>query len=110
DSCRMIFEQYQQIASEVIPVMASSAALEARFEPEPSSFSLHAAEKRLMSRLDPVPIDQVTKAGKPGWRTYAGAVAACITVAAVLIAFPLRRSKSVSLTTSAPVVQIESKS
>lgn len=110
ESCRVVFEQYQQIASEVIPIMASSAALEARFEPAPSSFSLHPAEKRLMSRLGPVPVDQGSKAGKSGWRTYAGALAACLTVAAVLIAFPLRRSKSVSLTTPAPAVQMESKS
>lgn len=110
DSCQVVFEQYQRIASEVIPVMASSAALDAHFEPEPSSFSLHAAEKRLMSRLDSVPLDQVMKEDKPGWKIYAGALAACITVAAVLIALPLHRSKSRSVTTSAPVVQVESNS
>lgn len=110
DSCRMAFDQYQQIASGVIPIMASSAALEARLEPEPSSFSVHAAEKRLMSRLDSAPVEQVTKEVKPGWKIYAGALAACIGVAAVLIARPLHRSKSAPITTSAPVVQMESSS
>jgi hypothetical protein len=108
DSCRMAFEQYQRIASDVIPMMASSAALDARTEPEANSFSLHAAEKRLMSRLDSVPVDQATRDGKSTrWRMYAGVIAAGIAVAAVLIALPLHRSKAVSVTTSAPAVQVE---
>ena len=107
DSCRMAFEQYQRIASDVIPMMASSAALDARTESEANSFSLHAAEKRLMSRLDSAPVDQATKEGKPTrWQTYAGVLAACIAVAAVLMALPLHRSKAVSVTTSTPAVQM----
>jgi hypothetical protein len=107
ESCQVAFEQYQGIASNVIPVMASAAVLEARLEPEASSFSLHAAEKRLMSRLDSVPVDQATKEGKPRWQTYAGLLAACVAVAASLIALDLHRSKAVTVTTSAPVVHVE---
>jgi hypothetical protein len=104
DSCRMVFEQYQRIASEIIPAMASSAILEGGAESEASSFSLQVAEKRLMSRLDSVPVDQTPKKGNPTrWQTYAGALAACVAVAAGLIGLYLHRSQTIPVTPSAVV-------
>jgi Anti-sigma-K factor rskA len=109
NSCRVTFDQFQRIASDVIPIMASSAALGVQPEPEASSFSLHAAEKRLMSRLDSAPSDQAPKVSTPTrWQTYAGTLAACIAVAAALIALPLHRSKSQPAMTSAVIVPVES--
>ena len=108
DSCRVAFEQYQQIASDVLPMMASGAALEARTEPVANWFSLHAAEKRLMNRLDSASVAPATKEAKPTrWQIYAGVLAACIAVAAVLITLPLRRSKTVSVTTAVPAIRAE---
>jgi 7-keto-8-aminopelargonate synthetase-like enzyme len=61
-----------------------------------------------MSRLDPAPVDQATKEGKPTrWEIYAGALAACIAIGALLIALPLHRSNALSVTTSVPAVQVE---
>jgi predicted anti-sigma-YlaC factor YlaD len=51
DSCRSTFEQYKQIAKDVIPVMAASAAAESKTVPVESASSLEDAEQRLMNSL-----------------------------------------------------------
>ena len=52
DICRVAFEQYQQIASDVVPLMAVSAASEPDSASESSSFSLESAEKATDRQLD----------------------------------------------------------
>lgn len=112
DSCRVVFEQYQSIASDVIPAMAASAASEAGAQPEASSFSLQAAEKRLMSRLDTVPTEQASKKHRLSarWKPPAAAIAACVTVASGLIGLHLHRSNARTVTETAPVVQVQGNS
>src|SRR5580658_8718692 len=58
DSCRVVFYQYKQLASDVIPVMAASVYPEIEGKSEPLPFSLEAAEQRLMSRLDSLPLQK----------------------------------------------------
>ena len=49
DSCRQVFQDYEHLATEVMPVMAASAYSELENIPEAASFSVEAAERRLMS-------------------------------------------------------------
>lgn len=58
DSCRVIFEEYQQIASGVIPVMAASSYAEFDAKSETLPFSMTAAEQRLMSQVDSMPPEE----------------------------------------------------
>jgi hypothetical protein len=75
------FDEYRQVASEVIPVMAASATSELDSKPGPSSFSVEAAEQRLMSRLNTVPVGHVSaRSRRLLWQASAGALAACVTV------------------------------
>jgi organic hydroperoxide reductase OsmC/OhrA len=89
----MTFEEYQRIASEAIPVMAASAAAELAGKPAATSFSLEAAEQRLMSRLDSLPIDQVSGRSRFPRQVFAGALAACVTLAACIVGVHLYHSK-----------------
>jgi hypothetical protein len=84
DSCRAAFDEYQQIASEVIPVVAASAASELDSRPGPASFSVEAAERRLMGRLDTMPVEPISaRSRRYPWQVTAWAVAACIALAAL---------------------------
>ena len=84
DSCRVAFDEYQQIASDVIPVMAASAASESDRMPGPNSFSLEAAEQRLMGQLNTVPVDQIlARSRRFPWQLLTGALAACLALAAL---------------------------
>jgi hypothetical protein len=62
DSCRVVFEEYRHLADIVMPVVAAIASSnsESNSESKPgtSSFSLDAAEQRLMSQLSSRPADQ----------------------------------------------------
>jgi anti-sigma-K factor RskA len=85
DSCRSTFEQYDQIAKDVIPVMAASAAAESEAAPLESASSLDEAERRLMESLHVVssqPMPPVPK--KSSWRPALAGLAACFLV---LVAF-----------------------
>jgi hypothetical protein len=85
DSCRSTFEQYKQIANDVIPAMAASAAAESEGVPVESASSLDEAERRLMEGLHVVsrqPTPSVTE--KSSWRLALGGLAACFLV---LVAF-----------------------
>ncbi len=79
DSCRETFEQYEHVASEVIPAMAASAAAESPFVPRESDGSLREAEQRLMNRLGSRPVSDPVPASKSHWAWMAaGAIAACV--------------------------------
>jgi hypothetical protein len=107
DSCRVVFDEFQRIASDVIPFMAASAALESEMGSTGSSFSLEAAEKRLMSRLEPVPISQASRPSKRmRWPVAGGALAACIAVGAGLIGLHFQRPKPQPLTESSMVLSV----
>ena len=79
DSCRETFEQYEHVASEVIPAMAASAAAESPFGPRESDSSLREAEQRLMSHLKSQPTSNPPRASQSKWAWMAaGAIAACV--------------------------------
>jgi hypothetical protein len=88
DSCRVAFEEYRQIASEVIPVLASSAAAEQERHFEARSFSIEAAEQRLMNRLASMQNPRASPSRSKGpWLPIVGVIAACGTLVAGLIGF-----------------------
>jgi hypothetical protein len=85
DSCRSTFEQYKQIAKDVIPAMAGSAAAESGAAPVESASSLEEAERRLMNGLHIVsnqPKPPVPE--KSSWPLVLGGLVACLLV---LVAF-----------------------
>lgn len=93
DSCRETFEQYQHIASNVIPAMAASAAAEAQDVPNESEATLKEAGQRLMGRLEKSSAAVQPSASPTPWRgVYAWAAAACIFMA--LIYAGVRRLRS----------------
>jgi predicted nucleic acid-binding Zn-ribbon protein len=107
DSCRVAFDEYQQIASEMIPVMAAGAASELDSKPGPSSFSVEAAEQRLMGRLDTVPVDQTSaRSWRFPWQVSAGALAACVALAA-LAGLHRYRSNAAPPTQPSTMAQVE---
>jgi len=107
DSCRVAFDQYQQVTSEVIPVMAASAASELDSRPGPPSFSVEAAEQRLMGRLDTVPVEPISARSRQyPWPATAWALAACIALAA-LAGLHRYRSNVGLLTQPSTVAQVE---
>jgi hypothetical protein len=94
DSCHERFQQYQQIASDVIPAMAAAAASESDHAPDESADSLDAAEKKLKSRLDSLPADQkIQSKRKLPWRISAALIAACVVAAACMVGLHLTYSK-----------------
>jgi hypothetical protein len=108
DSCRVAFDEYQQIASDVVPVMAASTASELDGKPRASSFSLEAAEQRLMGRLDSVPVDQISaRSRRFPWQVSAGALAACVTLALALAGVHLYHSNSKPAAPPSTVAQVE---
>jgi hypothetical protein len=85
ESCRMVFDQYQQIASDVIPVMAG-AALGAAPAPDDVSFSLPLAERRLMSSLDEGTSNlHSTSPRRIEWPVSGLALALCLMVITVFV-------------------------
>jgi anti-sigma-K factor RskA len=78
DSCRSTFEQHKQIAKDVIPAMAASAAAELKTAPVESAQSLGEAERRLMSSLHVVSSQtRPSIPEKSSWRLALGGLAAC---------------------------------
>jgi hypothetical protein len=93
DSCRSNFEQYKQIAKDMIPAMAASAA-ELKTTPVESAQSFDEAERRLMSSLHVVssqPKPPLSK--KPSWRLALGGLAACFLVLVAFASVRLVRSR-----------------
>jgi predicted nucleic acid-binding Zn-ribbon protein len=84
DSCRVVFDEYKQIAADVVPVLASSAASES--DQQASPFSIQAAEKRLMDSLEPRDANRPSKNRRRiEWPIPGLAMAICLTVVAGLI-------------------------
>jgi predicted nucleic acid-binding Zn-ribbon protein len=108
DSCRVAFDEYQQIATDVVPVMAASAASESNGTSRPTSFSMEAAEQRLMGRLDSMPVDQVSAPSRQlPWKISAGVLAACVTLAAALTGLHFYRSKAERAAQPSTVARVE---
>lgn len=85
DSCRVAFEQFQQVAQDVVPAMAVSAASEHALEPQEAAFSVESAEQAMFARLDSLPSKpQPIRSPRPMWPLYAG-LAACAVVSASII-------------------------
>ncbi|HEX4021306.1 MAG TPA: hypothetical protein VHX63_09195, partial [Acidobacteriaceae bacterium] len=105
DSCHEKFVQYQQIASDVIPAMAAVAAADLDNAPEESSHSLNAAERRLMSRLDSLPLHQeAPPKRKFPWRMPAVILAASVVAAACVVGIHFIHIHKKSATQRAPQV------
>jgi hypothetical protein len=90
DSCRVAFDQYQQIATDVLPVIAASSTLEPDNKSVRASFSLGNAEQRLMTSLDSAPSDR----RRLPWQVAAGAFATGLAIAVALAGLNLYRSKA----------------
>jgi hypothetical protein len=102
------FREYQQITNDVMPVMASSVYSELENNLETSSFSLEAAEQRLMSQLDFVPTDRESKPHRNiSWRIPVGMIAACTVGVACLIGLHLMHSKTQSARQAVAVSNVE---
>jgi Anti-sigma-K factor rskA, C-terminal len=104
DSCQEKFLEYQQITSDVIPAMAVVAAADLDNAPEESAGSLKAAEQRLMSQLDSLPLHQQeasTKRRVP-WPAPAGLLAACLAAVACLVGIHFIHINKQSATEEAP--------
>ena len=99
DSCRVVFEQYKQLTSDVVPVMAASAYSEIEDKSEALPFSLAVAEQRLMSQLDSVPAKQQSPARrKIVTPLLLGLIAACAVGLASFVGLYWTHSKTESAT------------
>lgn len=88
DPCHERFLEYQQIASDLVPAMAAVAASEAGDVPKQSAEALHAAEQRLMRRLDQVsPKAEPVQKRKISWKLPVALAATFLIAAVGLIAF-----------------------
>lgn len=95
DSCRVAFEEYQHLANDVMPVLAATAYSESENRADMPSFSMEAAEQRLMSQLDSVaPRQNSSQPRNTHWRIAAGTIAACALGAVCLIGPHFVRSKT----------------
>ena len=105
DSCRNTFEQYKQIAKDVIPVMAASAAAESKVVPVESASSLEDAEQRLMNSLHVVSSQpKPSMHEKSSRQLVLGGLAACFLVLAAFasVHFARNRMNQSALTTPSP--------
>jgi hypothetical protein len=94
DSCRSTFEQYEQIAKDVIPSMAASAAVESKGAPVESASSLDEAERRLMNRLHVVSIESKPSVPeKSSRRLILGVLAACFSILVAFASVHFARSR-----------------
>jgi hypothetical protein len=107
DSCRVAFEEYQQLVNDVMPAMAASAYAESDNKPESSSFSLEAAEQRLMNQVTSAPSHpNVFSSRKTTWRV-AGGIAASAVGVACLIGLHFLRLKPQRTTQAVVVAHVE---
>lgn len=94
DSCRVAFQDYQHLADNVMPALAAVAYSDSESKPEAPSFSLDAAELKLMNQLSSRPSDhEFQRRRKPRWQLPAGILAASALGAACLIGLHSVRSK-----------------
>ena len=103
DSCRSTFEQYKQIAEDVIPAMAASAAAESEGAPVESALSLDEAERRLMESLHVVSNQpKPPSAEKSSSRLTLGGLAACFLVLVAFASVHFARNRTNQSALSAP--------
>ncbi len=105
DSCRSTFEQYKQIAKDVIPAMAASAAGESKAAPVESASSLDDAEQRLMKSLHVVssqPAPSVPE--RSSWRLVLGGLAACFLLLVAFASVHFARGKKNQTALTAPSI------
>jgi hypothetical protein len=108
DSCRAVFRHYEDLAENVMPVVAAIAYSDAEFKPETSSFSLDEAEQRLMSELNSRPTDQESHhRRKIKWQIPAGILAACALAVAGLMGWHFAASKEELKTQKAAPITAE---
>ena len=99
DSCRVAFEDFQQITQDVVPAMAVSAASERELRPEEAAFSVETAENAMFARLDALPSKpQPIRDQRPKWPLYVG-LAACAVASASIIGVHFLRTKTPPQTT-----------
>ena len=108
DSCRLAFREYQQLANDVMPAMAASSYQETGNKAEASSFSVEAAERRLMSQLSSVPARETLPRRRIPWKTSTGLIVAGVVGVAALLGLRLMRSKTQPATPAATAVYPES--
>jgi hypothetical protein len=104
DSCHEKFQQYQQIASDLIPAMAAVAGSDSESASDDSGSSLDVAERRLMDRLNSIPASkEIPNKRTPPRRTVALLIAAGIATIActATIYFVQGRKSSVAQNTLA---------
>ncbi|WP_263353434.1 anti-sigma factor [Acidicapsa acidisoli] len=88
DSCRVVFEQYKQLSSDVVPVLAASAYSEIEDKSESLPFSLAAAEKKLMNQLDSLPAKEQSPVRRKIFTLpLLGLIAACAVGLASFVGF-----------------------
>jgi hypothetical protein len=104
DSCRNTFEQYRQIAKDVIPAMAASAAAaESEAAPVESAASLEEAERRLMNRLHVVSSQPTPFVPEKSSRRLAlGGLAACFLVLVTFASVHFARNRKNQAAVTAP--------
>ena len=109
DSCRREFEQYQQIHETVIPAMAAVAAQQAGVALHETSSAFARAESRLMNSLGDAPkvAQEESVSRTRSFRTWGGALAACVLVIA---AFAFNRvEKDRKVAQQMPIAQSSAK-
>jgi hypothetical protein len=107
DACRTAFDEYQQIASDVVPLMAASAAYEPDRAPESTSFSLEVAEQRLMGRVESTSSGAtIVRSPRRSWMMPAGVLAAGLTFAGALAGLHFYHSKTGPRTQPSDVAQV----
>jgi hypothetical protein len=108
DSCRLTFEQYEQIVAKVIPVMAASAAEESGSTFYESEEDFEEARRVLMASLeDSSRKAEPAKARKTYRAGWAAAIAACVIVVVSFAAtrFVHKRYREQARTSLHPVIQ-----
>ena len=109
DSCRIAFDQYQRIATEVLPIIVGSATLDPDDKSGSSSFSLGKAQQRLMATLDASPADLISATPRRlTWQTAAVALAVCAIIAVALAGVRLHRTKASPVVKSNAATQVGS--
>jgi hypothetical protein len=103
DSCRSTFEQYRQIAKDLIPAMAGAAAAESGAAPVESASSLEEAERRLINGLHVVSNQPKPPAPeKSSWRLLLGGLVACLLALVAFASVHFVRSRNNQSALTAP--------
>ncbi|SEB52315.1 hypothetical protein [Terriglobus roseus] len=103
EECRIVFDQYEHLTSEVMPALGAAAYLESK--PEPMSFSLEAAEARLFKHLESEAAEEPPRQQpKTSWRPYVG-LAACLVGVGCFVGFRLGNTKPMAVSVTTPATR-----